>query len=266
MELLRRFSFIVLLMSLISCGGGSLSDGGNTNGGTDGGTTDPTVISLALSSQNVTGQAPITVTATVTKGNEPVTGKVVTFEATLGALSPSSGTALTDSSGVATITLTAGNVRGAGTLTASLDTGESQEIGFTTQGDDIGVVGDINIDVSLVDSEGNPTATITASKPGRVIATINGISSPVIVTFSSTVGEIPIATAITNDEHKAIVDILAGNTLGAGAVTASIASGETGQVLLVVGATSLKMGSGTPFVENVAQVSLDTISAGGYFY
>ncbi len=260
MELLRRFSFLVLLVSLVSCGGGTLSDDGNGTGGTN---PDPIVISLALSNQNVTGQNPVTVSATVTQGNSPVAGKVVTFASTLGAFSPSSATALTDSAGIATITLTAGSVRGAGTITASLSTGESQEIGFTTQGDDIGVVGDININVSLIDANGETTQTITSSKPGRVIATIEGISVPVIVTFESTVGDIPIPSAITNESNQAIVDILAGSTLGAGTVTATISSGESGQVLLVVGATSLQMGSGSPFVEGEADISLAQISAGG---
>jgi len=261
MKLLRRFSYIVLFMSLISCGGGSLSDG--TDGGSNGGTTDPIVISLALSDQNVTGLAPVTVTATVTQSNKAVVSTVVTFTSDLGALSPSSGTALTDANGVATITLTAGNIRGAGTVTAKLATGETSDISFKTQGDDIGVVGDINISVALIDSNGDPTDTITSSKPGRVVATVSGISTPLIVTFSTTVGDIPIATAITNANNQATVDILAGSSLGAGTVTASINSGENGQALLVVGSSTVTMGSGTPFTEGVADISLSTISAGG---
>jgi len=261
MKLLRRFSYIVLFMSLISCGGGSLSDG--TDGGNNGGATDPIVISLALSNQNVTGQAPVTVSATVTQSNKVVADTVVTFTSTYGAFSPSSGTALTDANGVATITLTAGSIRGAGTVTAKLASGESSDISFTTQGDDIGVVGDINIDVTLIDNQGNATDTITSSKSGRVVATVNGISAPLIVTFSTTVGDIPISTAITDANNQATVDILAGSSLGAGTVTASINSGETGQVLLVVGSSTVTMGSGTPFVKGVADISLNTISAGG---
>ncbi len=261
MELLRRFSFIVLLTSLVSCGGGSLSN--DSSGGGNGTNIDPIIITLALSDQNVTGQAPIIVTAMVTQGSTVISGAVVTFSATLGAFSPSSGTALTNSAGVAAITLTAGNVRGAGTVTAELSSGERNEISFTTQGDDVGVVGDINIDVSLIDPSGNATNTITSSKPGRVVATVNGISSPLIVTFTSTVGNIPIATAITDSNNRAQVDIFAGSSLGAGAVTAKIDSGETGQALLVVGSSTVTMGSGTPFVEGSADISLAQISAGG---
>ena len=261
MKLLRRLSYIVLFMSLINCGGGSLSN--NTGGSGNVVATDPFVISLSLSDQNATGQTPITVSASVTQGNKTVVSKVVTFTTSLGDFSPASGTALTDANGVATITLKAGNVRGAGTLTAKLATGESSDISFSTQGDDIGTVGDINISVTLVDSNGNPTETITSSKPGRVIATINGVSTPLIVTFTSSVGDIPIATAITNGSNQATVDILAGGSLGAGTVTASIATGESGKALFVVGSSTVTMGSGTPFTEGVADISLTQISAGG---
>ncbi|MCW8832689.1 MAG: hypothetical protein OQK09_11210 [Colwellia sp.] len=266
MELLRRFRFTVLLMmltTLMACGGGDggLSREGDGNGG--GTTEDPVVISLALSNQNVTGQEPVTITATLTKGGAVVPSTVVTFSSGIGAFSPSSGTALTNDAGVAEITLTAGNVRGAGEVTASVSTGEEAKIGFTTQGDDIGVVGDINITVTLVDADGNPTDTITSSKSGKVIAEVNGISTPIIVNFVTTVGEIPIATAITNADNQASVDILAGGSLGAGSVTASIASGESGQVLLVVGSSTVTMGSGDPFVEGDAEISLAQISAGG---
>jgi hypothetical protein len=263
MELLRRFSFTLLLMTLatlVACGSG---DGGLAREDGDSTEADSIVISLALSNQNVSGQAPITVSATVTQGGAVVSGTVVTFSADIGALSPVSGTALTNDSGIAEITLTAGDVRGAGTITASVSSGEEATISFTTQGDDIGVVGDINISVSLLDSDGNPTDTITSSKPGKVVAEVNGISTPLIVTFVSTVGEIPIATAITNDSNEASVDILAGSSLGAGSITASIESGETGQVLLVVGSSTVVMGSGDPFVEGDADISLAQISAGG---
>lgn len=263
MESLRRFSFTLLLMALTTltaCGGG---DGSLSTGGSGGGTgTNPVVISLALSNNNITGQAPALITATLTKDGAVVPNTTVTFSSDIGAFSPSSGTALTNTVGVAEITLTAGNVRGAGTLIASIASGEQSSIDFSTQGDDIGVVGDINISVTLVDTEGKPTDTITSSKPGKIIAQVDGISRPLIVTFVSTVGEIPIATAITNSDNQASVDILASGSLGAGSVTASIESGENNNVLLVVGSSTVTMGSGVPFVEGKADISLEQISAG----
>jgi hypothetical protein len=265
MALLQRFSFILLFMTLVGCGG---SSGGfdDTSEGTGEGTSPDTItISLAISNTTVTGTSPVTVTATVMQGASAIAGRAVTFTTGLGAFSPTSGTALTDASGVATIILTAGDVRGASEVSASISSGESSvtPLGFSTQGDDIGVVGDININVTLIDTQSNTTNTITASKPGRVIATIDGISSPLIVNFTTTVGDIPIASAITDSNNQAIVDIFAGDTLGAGEVTASISSGESGKVILVVGSSTVVMGSGIPFVDNIAEVSLAQISAGG---
>lgn len=261
MQLFRRLSFTMLLMSmmtLVACGGGD----GDLTGGSTGGSSDGQTMSLVLSNQNITGEAPITVSATLS-GGSTVSGVLISFSSTLGAFSPSSGTALTNSSGVAEIVLTAGAVRGAGEINASTGAGATATIGFTTQGDDVSIVGDTNITLSLVDSDGQETDTITSSKSGKIIATIEGISSPVIVTFSTTVGDIPISTAITNDLHQASVDILAGGALGAGTITASINSGETGELLLVVGSSSVTMGSGAPFEESVAEISLAQISAGG---
>lgn len=140
MKLLQRFSFTLLLMSLmtlVACGGGEGDLTGDDGGGT---VDDPIVISLALSNQNVTGLEPIIVAATLTKDNAVVPNTTVTFSSSIGAFSPSSGTTLTNDEGVAEITLTAGNVRGAGTITATVTSGEESTIDFSTQGDDIGVV------------------------------------------------------------------------------------------------------------------------------
>ena len=264
MELFQRFSLVLMFAILVGCGG---SSGGfdETSDGNDGSTPDAITISLAISDTTVTGAEPVTVTATVMQGTTAVVGRSVTFSTGLGSFSPASGTALTNDSGVATITLTAGSIRGADEISATISSGESSAtpLGFTTQGDDIGVVGDININVTLIDVQGNITNTITTSKPGRVIATVNGISSPLIVNFVSTVGNIPIASAITDDNNQAIVDIFAGDALGAGDVTASISSGESGNVIFVVGSSTVTMGSGTPFVEGLAEISLSQISAGG---
>jgi len=121
-----------------------------------------------------------------------------------------------------------------------------------------------SISLQLVSAEtGQPTQTITSAKPGRVIATVSGITSPQVVTFTTTVGEIPVPTAITNGANQAVVDILAGSSLGAGTVTASLSEEVTASLAFAVGATNLRMGSGIPFQEGVAQVGAAQISAGG---
>lgn len=221
--------------------------------------------SLSISTSNiiVSRVEPVTITTQLLNGNQPIANEIITFTSTLGHFSPSQGTVLTNESGIAGIVLSAGDVAGAGTVTATLSDNTFQTINFTSQGDDISVAGDINITLVLVDSDGNPTETISSSKPGRIIATVNGITSAEIVTFSSTLGSLPIATAITNSENQATVDILAGTDLGAGIITASINSGETGNGFIIIGSTNVSMGTGTPFVEGEADVSLSTISAGG---
>jgi hypothetical protein len=264
MVLLQRLSFWVLIIVLSGCGGSG--DGGLTRTETlDNDISTEITISLSISDITVTGASPVNVSATVMQGSSPVVNRAVTFVTDLGAFSPSSGSSLTDDNGVATITMTAGSVRGAGEISASLSSGERSTVplGFTTQGDDIGVVGDININVTLIDGDSNATDTVTSSKPARIIATIDGISAPLIVTFSSTVGDIPIPSAITNANNQAIVDIYAGENLGAGTITASITSGESGQTIFVVGSSTVIMGAGSPFIEGVADVSLTNISAGG---
>ncbi|MCH1932780.1 hypothetical protein L9G16_21805, partial [Shewanella sp. A25] len=65
-------------------------------------------------------------------------GALVTFElnnADLGTFVPAIGTALTDANGVATVSLATSNIAGAGQVTASLSSGQSNSVGFTMVGD-----------------------------------------------------------------------------------------------------------------------------------
>lgn len=122
----------------------------------------------------------------------------------------------------------------------------------------------ITINLQLVSAiDGQPTQTITAARPGRIIATVNGITQPVVVTFSSDIGEIPVPTAMTDANNQAVTDILAGSSLGAGTITASISTGESASLVFAIGATNVRMGSGDPFQEGVAAIGQSPISAGG---
>ncbi|MET1256313.1 hypothetical protein [Aliikangiella maris] len=125
---------------------------------------------------------------------------------------------------------------------------------------------EININLTLVSAnDDTPVQSITSSQPGRIIATVTGITTPVIVTFSSTIGSIPIPTAITDDNNQASVDIVAGNSLGAGTISARVETGEVGKLVFSIGATNLTMGSfaNAEFQEKVAAIGTPQISAGG---
>ncbi|WP_371372499.1 hypothetical protein [Thalassotalea aquiviva] len=197
-----------------------------------------------------------------------INGEVIAFETVLGILDPVFGTALTQTveidgvltDGVASITLTAGAVEGASVLTATSKDVKGA-VSFYTKGDQ---TTEITVDVVMVTPDTTDEITvINTTTPGQLIATVKGIDSPVIVTFSSDIGEIPIPTAITDENNQAIIDIFAGDKLGAGTITARLKDGEFGEALIVVGATNLEMGSGTPFVKGQAELGEATISAGG---
>ncbi|WP_299802932.1 hypothetical protein [uncultured Shewanella sp.] len=119
------------------------------------------------------------------------------------------------------------------------------------------------VSLSVTDAEGNDISSISSVNPGKLVANVSGITEPTIVTFASTLGELPITTAVTDDEGNASVVIYAGSDLGAGTVTASLVSGEQDTAIIVIGATNLEMGSGDPLQSGVAEVSTTSLSAGG---
>ncbi|MEW6996367.1 hypothetical protein AADZ86_01485 [Colwelliaceae bacterium BS250] len=263
MKQFRLFLYLMSLVLVIGCDGDSFT-------GTDEGTTPPdtvlaTTIELTIDNQSIDIDTPATVSALVETDGSPVSGIVVSFSAELGLFDVPSNTALTNSEGIATIGLTAGPTAGAGTVVGSVSvdsTEYSGSIGFETSGEQ-----DTAITLTLMlvaPGTSDEIDVINATTPGEIIATVNGIDSSAIVTFTTDIGEIPIPTAITNDENQAIVNIYAGNGLGAGTVRATLSSGETGDVLIVVGATDILMGTteGTSFNENVAGLTLAEISAG----
>jgi hypothetical protein len=135
-----RAAGLLMAMVLTACGGGGGNPGvttgstgsGSTGTGSGSGTTAtaaPTVTlgftnSAGASSNALTGATPLTVKATVLDANKkPVPDAIVTFatDNTLAVFSPTAGTALTDASGVASISMRAASLSagGAGTVTAT---------------------------------------------------------------------------------------------------------------------------------------------------
>ena len=256
----------IFLSVLSACGGSSngfVDDGTGTDPG-GGGTANVTTVTISISNTNVDAANPATVTATVADSSGAIAGELVTFTSTIGLLNPTSGTALTDARGQAVLQLQAGSIAGAGEVTALIGSGESGKIGFNTAGDGGNSSSTISIALQLVSSRTDqPTQTVTSSEPGRIIATVAGISSQTIVTFSTDIGSIPIATSITDSSDQANVEIFAANSLGAGTIRATVPTGEFTEIVFAVGATDLIIGSGSPFQEGVAEISAPQISAGG---
>ncbi|MEZ9594108.1 hypothetical protein AB4298_05660 [Shewanella sp. 10N.261.52.F9] len=264
--------FIAFIWSffLIGCGGG----GSISTDPDGGGTPEPTeVVTVALSISNtesIKAEAPAEVTAVVTSSlHGALAGKLVTFKldnSAIGTFVPGIGTDKTDGNGTAKVLLATSNIPGAGSLTVDV-AGYSditvEPLVFVMEGDGGEVSNGASIVVALTGTNGESIDAITTTKPGKVTATVSGINKPSIVTFDTTIGDLPIKSAVTDANGTATVDIYAGSSLGAGEVTASLSSGEEGKVVVVIGATNVLMGSGTPFEEGVASVSVDELTAGG---
>lgn len=124
---------LLLAATLSACGGGGGSPGATGGSGSGGsGTTTPAAPTVGVTLVGANGQAssalsgatPLTVRAVVRNAaNQPVPNAVVTFttDATLAVFAPTAGTALTDASGAASITMRAASLAagGAGSVTAT---------------------------------------------------------------------------------------------------------------------------------------------------
>ncbi|ACA86085.1 invasin domain 3-containing protein [Shewanella woodyi] len=259
----KIFTAFFLSFFIIACsGGGGISDEGS------GGTTPPVTISITLEVDNdqISVAEPGTLTATVRDSTGAAVSTLVSFTLnndSYGTFDPGTGEVSTNADGVATIKLNTAAINTGASITATTGTGETASVNVTMVGDGGEAGGGAQVSLVLTDSAGTPIQTISTLSPGKLTATVTGINKSVIVTFESPIGDLPIKSAVTDSEGKATVDIYAGSSLGAGEVTASLATNEVGKTIVVVGATNVVMGSGTPFTEGVAEVSTTNLSAGG---
>ncbi|MCL1094992.1 invasin [Shewanella kaireitica] len=202
-------------------------DGGDAENGN--------LLSLALTDSNgveinsISQAQPGTISAIYTNAaNEAIPNQVVTFTTSLGKLSPESGTALTDVNGLASLSITAGEIEGAGNITATA--GElTQILGFTTLGDEVTLkpIDAYILSLTVVDSSDTELRDISNSTPGRVIATLtkDGESAAFETISFSVSGEGNInpssGSALTNTSGDAVVNLITGAVAGAGTVTAT---------------------------------------------
>lgn len=193
------FAALTTVLMVAACGGGGGSPGtsGTAAGGTapGGGTTPgptptptPTVPAapiLALSFVDASGTAITTIsgvqTGTITAKftdslGAAIAGAVVNFtasDATLVQFQPSSASALTDSTGVAKITLKPASATSAGALavsavaTLNANTAKSNAVGISINGAPQ-VVGSATFSLALVDGAGAPVSSLTGAQVGTV--------------------------------------------------------------------------------------------------
>jgi len=244
MQFMRILCGMLFAALMTACGGGggspgATSGGGTTDGGSNPGTSTATASLTAsiidgsgATTTSVTLGGTFSATATVKdKAGLPVKDRLVTFKlsnAGIASLAPD--TALTDSSGVAKVAISAASItaRGAATLSASADVSGTAVTGQT----DFSVSAS-NLTLSSI-TVGNPSLASGGNTSVAVTALLNGAASsgvPVNVTFSASCGRIngstgPFSTT-TNGSGVATVTYTAVNadgTLCAGAVTLTASS------------------------------------------
>jgi hypothetical protein len=239
---LRRSVALMALLTLTACGGGG---GGDDGGGFLGpGTQNPddfyTLEAKLVDQEGTT----ITTVDPLKQGyvlvrvlddrNEPAVQEVVSAVATLGTLLPSSGTALTNSDGVATFILLPAETDGAGTVTASISTDAGEAT--TTVNYQLSTDLPYTFNVNLVDENGEPLDNVeTTQNIGLLIDVIDdrdGSAVPftiVNVALGSFGSVIPDSGSVLSDENgRARFDVTTGDTTGAFELTvsATLAGGE----------------------------------------
>ena len=289
----KGFVLSGLTLLLSACGGG----GGKTVNTTLPGQTVTSTYTMTASVQDATGQptatvtqgTPVTGVALVTQVNtiatpgmpdritrSPGVGLIVTFASAGGILTPSTGTALTDGNGKATIVLMPGGAAGAYALTASTH-GATATVNYQ-----IGSTLVPTLTLDLINAAGASTTEVAAGSINTVRVTAlrvetqangtpTGRLTPapgVIITASSDGGvfDPTIGTALTGADGAATVRLLA-NVVDAAfqlTVKATIDGTDVTQTLgYQITVPSVQLGSGSPFVAGVLAISQPLIGAGG---
>ncbi|EIW90219.1 Ig domain-containing protein group 1 domain-containing protein [Alishewanella agri BL06] len=216
---IRQLWVVIVIFVLSACGGGGTLESGGGSGGGGSGTTP--VYTLQVELLNATGAAnsslsasqPLTVRATLTATqNAAIAGKVIAFTIDregLASLSSNTGTALTDSNGVATLTLNVGTVSGAGLLTATYSEGEtvraSRAVGFQSAGDGGGETG---VTISSVRVLADRTQLGSGASEAIQLSALvrdanNVLLADIPVVFSADSGELEIVSSTTEQDGVA---------------------------------------------------------------
>lgn len=233
-KVLKIFSVLFFALSLTACNGAS---GENEIVGE----TDSAIISLSVNvldanCEAVTGNAfilgeTVCVQATLTQNGAPLVGKIISFEAGIGELSAA--TKLTDSSGVAQITLTSANGNiGAASIDASF--GELTAVVNYEFLSAASVSPELpSITISLLNEQSNPISRFRANEVVQVRASLlNSDETPIvneIVSFQSTSGAVSVTQALTNDQGIALATLTTSELeLGAASISATFSiNGES---------------------------------------
>lgn len=274
MELLRRFSFTLLLITLttlVACGGG---DGGLTGNGSE---SEPDAITLSISKSDgdLAAANDVTVSVTVMQGSQLQSGKLVTFlltDNTVANFSPEIGTAVTNSSGVATILVKATSIAGGVEVTASYSTATPVAIAFNSVGD--GVSGDdASIDFQVAAVTLFASSQQLASSGAQAIELIaiakdanNNLLEGATINFGATSGAVEVNNVLTGADGKASAKLTTGfeKDNRVITVTANSITGITDVVdIQVVGTTITLTGSSSLAINDASSYIIKMLDSDG---
>lgn len=240
MNLFARFTSVLVLLSLVACGGGGGnggtsplnggsggSGGSGGTGGSGGGSTASPTLALALSSTSISSANPATVTATLKDGkSNGIAGQVVTFAVVRGLAVTNVGTALTKDDGTAVVVLSPSSTTGAGAdeVTASATAGGNKltaSTGFTVQSTNVtitsftsavaalGAYGQTSLNIALTGaSVGSPvqvtvsSACVTAGKAALSPAKFTATTATVTLQYR----DIGCGALRATDSLQAVID------------------------------------------------------------
>lgn len=246
--LAKTLSLISALFMLTACGGGgsSVSRDNTDNGSGDGGNTSPTY-SIALTLENESGASDnslsednsLFVVATVSdQDGNPHADALLTFTLSneqLAEFGNDTGTARTNSNGVARLRLNASTASGDGEITAALGSGETGTTTFSATAVTSTDPTTISVSLALQNAAGEADNSLSSSNALVALATVtNSEGEPqadLLLTFSLSNDDLATfsndtATALTNAEGVASIGMSVGSASGDGEVTATLSTGE----------------------------------------
>jgi len=231
---------------LAACGGGDSVSRDDSDGSDDGGDSSATV-NVVLTVQNASGETDrnltadnsLTVIATVTDTDGVAQAdQLVTFALSntdLAVFGNDTGTARTDDSGVARITINASTASGDGEITGSLSSGESGSTTFSAVGSAT-VDPATTVSLALQNAAGESDSDLSSENSLTAVATVlNSEGEPqedLIVTFTLSNDELAVfgndtGTARTDESGIASISLAVGTASGDGELTATLSTLES---------------------------------------
>jgi len=231
---------------LAACGGGDSVSRDDSDGSDDGSGSSATV-NVVLTVQNASGETDrnltadnsLTVIATVTDTDGVAQAdQLVTFALSntdLAVFGNDTGTARTDESGVARITINASTASGDGEITGSLSSGETGSTTFSAVGSAT-VDPATTVSLALQNAAGESDSDLSSENSLTAVATVlNSEGEPqedLIVTFTLSNDELAVfgndtGTARTNESGIASISLAVGTASGDGELTATLSTLES---------------------------------------